>query len=282
MMPKNSSDSLWIAESVRTPIGGSFKSLSTFTAAQLGGIVIKELLSRCKVKKNLIDEVIFGNTVSAGAGQNIARQAAIAGGVDVSVPAYTLNSVCGSGLQSVISAAQAIMSGDADCIIAGGAESSSQCPFIVRKNDKGQEGQDHFIDSLIFDGLLCQITGKHMGELVESLAEQYKITREEQDEYSCQSHQKACRAQEQKKFQDEIVPVPIRDGQILLKDERPRPNINIERLKNLPAAFIKGGTVTAGGFSIPSDGAAAVLLASSAALRENKIKPRSEEHTSAL
>ena len=273
-MPKNSSDFVWIAESLRTPIGSSFKSLSTFSAAQLGGIVIKELLSKNKIKKDLIGEVIFGNTVSAGAGQNIARQAAILGGLSVSVPAYSVNSVCGSGLQSIISATQAILSGDADCLIAGGAESSSQCPFIVRKNDKGQQGHDHYLDSLIHDGLLCQIIGKHMGELAESLAEQYKITREEQDQYSFESHQKAGRAQEEKKFKDEIISVCVREGQTCSGDERPRSNISVELLKNLPAAFIKGGTVTAGNSSIPSDGAAAVLLASSVALKKNKIKPQ--------
>ncbi len=265
---------IYILDGVRTAVGSTFKSLKDFSAAQLGSLAIKEMLSRNKIGTDLISEVILGNTVSAGAGQNPARQAAFFSGLLASVPGVTVNSVCGSGLQSVIFSAQNISCQEKDFIIAGGAESASQCPSFVKKTEDGSAQQNNAVDSLIHDGLLCMLTGKHMGELAEFLAEKLSISREAQDEYALSSHLKATTAQDAGKFIAEIIPVTIKEGQFLSKDERPRKNITLDRLKSLPAAFKENGTVTAGNSSIPSDGAAVVLLASEAAVKKYTLKPK--------
>lgn len=274
MSQKNLSNSIYILDALRTPVGSTFKSLKDFSAAQLGAAVIKELVRRAEIKGESVNEVILGNTVSAGTGQNLARQAAVLAGLPVSTPAFSVNNVCGSGLQSVILAAQAIRCQEAELVVAGGTESASQSPGIIRKEDEEKNKEEQPLDSVIHDGLRCQITNKHMGELAEFIAEKFKISREEQDQHALESHLKACHAQEQGKFLNEITRITIKDGQYLAQDERPRKNINLERLASLPAAFKKDGTVTAGNSSIPSDGAAAVLLASEAMVKKYKSSPK--------
>ncbi len=260
---------IFIIDGVRTPIGATFKGLKNFTAAELGGIVIKEILSRNKIPSKLIDQVILGNTVSAGIGQNVARQAAVFGGLPSAAPTLAINNVCGSGLQAVILGAQAILAGDARCIVAGGTESATHAPYFFKRNTQAGKELSSKEDSLIFDGLFCQITQKHMGQLAEDMAEKYKISRKMQDAFSFQSHQKAVSAQAKGYFKNEIISVGT-----LKDDERPRKNINLERLSNLPSAFKEKGTVTAGNSSYPSDGAAAVLLASKEFIQQHKLKPK--------
>ncbi len=297
--------SAYILNALRTPIGSSFKSLKNFTAGQLGAVVIREIVRRQKVKKDAIEEVIFGNTVGAGTGQNLARQAAVAGGLAVSTPAYTVNNVCGAGLQSTFLAVQAIQSANASLILAGGAESATHCPrflteakstglpvdlaavlargFMPRASGdpKGRpltalEKSAHPPapqESLAYDGLFCQISGQRMGDLAEWLARDSNISRQEQDQFSLESQQKAVAAQAQGKFRKEIVPIKIFPNEFLKEDERPRTNIKIKTLASLPAAFIKEGSVTAGNSSIPSDGAAAVLVGSETIVKRHHSRP---------
>ncbi|MFA5059376.1 MAG: thiolase family protein [Candidatus Omnitrophota bacterium] len=278
-MTKHSIDShspneIYIVEALRTAIGGTNKALKDFSAVQLGGFVIKEILRQSSVPGDLVNQVILGNTVSAGLGQNPARHAAILGNLPDSVPALTINHVCGSGLQAVILAGQAIICQESDLVMAGGFESASRSPKILKKDASEKREDSDFSDSLIHDGLWCHITGKHMGELAEYLAEKNHISREEQDKYAYQSHLKACEAQELNQLAKEIVTVRINEDQIFTKDERPRRNISLERLSQLPAAFKDGGTVTAGNSCIPSDGAAVFLLASAQAVKKFKLKPK--------
>lgn len=264
------SSEVFIVDGSRTAIGSTFKALKSFTASQLAAFVIKDIVQKNKIPKELVDYVILGNTVSAGQGQNMARQAALLAKLPSFIPAFSVNEVCASGLQSVLLGAQAIMCKEARMVVAGGAESASQSPFVIRREDTDKS---NLIDSLIFDGLICQLTGKHMGDLAEALAVQFGISRLEQDKHALESHIRACRAKESGKFLNEIVSVETKDG-IFKEDQRPRRNINLERLGNLPPAFKKDGTVTAGNSCIPSDAAAILLLASSEALREAKIKPK--------
>lgn len=271
-MPKiNFLKNIFILDAARTAIGGTFKSLKNFTAPQLAAFAIQKIVRRNNIKENLINEVILGNTVSAGTGQNLSRQAAMFAGLPVTVPAFTVNSVCGSGLQAVILAAQSIACRKPQVIIAGGTESSSHSPKLIKNYEETKEP----LDSLIHDGLWCHLSHKHMGDLAEIIAEKFEISRPEQDRFAFESHKKSCRAQEENKFIKEIVPVAVAGNRVFAKDERPRKNINLENLASLPAAFkTSGGTVTAGNSSIPSDGAAVVLLASEEAVKENKLKPK--------
>ncbi len=272
---KPSPHTMYILDIVRTPVGSAFKSLKGFTASQLGGFSIKGLLERHPniSQGKLINQVILGNTVSAGTGQNLARQSAILAGIPAEVPAFTVNSVCGSGLQSVILASQAIACGDAEVIIAGGSESASHSPYLVPKNDKEKTRED-LTDSLIHDGLTCQLSHQHMGSLAEAIAEKFHITRQAQDEFSLRSHQKACSAQDKGKFLDEIIPIGLEGGKIFKQDERPRKNIDLEKLASLPAAFKVGGTVTAGNSCVPGDGAAVMAVVSAQAVQKYKLKPK--------
>ena len=262
---------IYIVEALRTPVGSSLKSLKGFSAAYLASAVIKELLARQGQIKDHIDEVLLGNTVSAGTGQNIARQAVILSGLPYSTPGTVVNSVCGSGLEAVIMGCRAIFCDGMDLVLAGGAESASQCPSLVY--GKGQAP----VDSLVHDGLWCAMSDQHMGQLAENLAAKYQISREEQDVFSCQSHQKAVGAQEQHAFDQEIVTVKKEDGSFVDKDDRPRKNTDLEKMKKLPAAFQEDGTITAANASAPADGAAVLLLSSSEGVKKYQLsKPKAK------
>lgn len=269
----NFQKNIFIVEAKRTAIGSTFKALKDFSAAELAGFAIKGTLDHSALKKDTVDQIIFGNTVSAGTGQNIARHAGFLAGLPVSTPGFTINHVCGSGLQALILGAQAIFSNEADIVMAGGTESASQAPYLVKRKDK-EKKEENLTDSLIYDGLTCQLTGKHMGNLVENIAQKFHVSRQVQDKFSFESHQKACLAQEAGKFNDEIVGVSLKSGEVFRQDQRPRKNIDLEKLNNLPPAFREGGTVTAGNSSIPSDGAAAFVLASQEAVKKYKLEPK--------
>ena len=270
MKEKNFLEDIFILEGLRTPVGRTFRGLKDLTAPQLACVVIKELLSQKKINLKEVNEVVLGNTVSAGAGQNLARQAVCLSGLPVTVPAYTVNCVCASGLQAVILSAQSIACGQAALSFAGGTESASHSPYIIRKDDKTQQQTD----SLIQDGLWCQMTDLHMGDLAEHLAQEFQITRERQDQYALESHLKACGARRASKFSGEIVPVKGEDGSIFDRDERPRENISLERLRALPSVFKEQGSVTAGNSPSPSDGAAVLAVASAQLVKKNKWKPK--------
>ncbi len=262
---------IFIVDALRTPIDSARKSLKNFSAADLASVAIKGILTRNHIQGKWIDQVILGNTVSAGAGQNLSRHAACLAGIPDEVPAFSVNHVCGSGLQAVILGIQAILCGDARMVLVGGTESASQSPLIV-KNKSEDNKENETVESLIHDGLTCQIVHKHMGELAELIAEKYNITRQQQDQFACQSHSKALRVMDGHKFKDEIIPMTLNDKEFLTKDRRVRKNIDLEKLASLPAAFKKNGTVTAGNSSIPCDGAAVLLLASKEMIEKHKIK----------
>jgi len=274
-MSRSDSNNIFLIDGVRTPIGSLFKGFKSVSAVELAAATLREIVRRPTLNPVWVDQVIMGNAVSAGTGQNLSRQATVASGLPVSTPAFTVNHVCGSGLQSVVLATQAIKAGDCRLIIAGGTENSSQNPFIVRRYHSEKITTSDLKDSLVLDGLWCEMTDAHMGELAEFLAEEYHITRGQQDQYALESHHKACLAQEANKFAGEIVGILLKGGEILKRDERPRKNIDLEKLMHLPPAFKKeGGTVTAGNSCIPCDGAGCVVVASAPAVKEYKLKPQ--------
>ena len=256
-----------IVSAVRTAIGNFQGSLAGVSAPELGGIVLKEALARAGSTAEHIDEVIMGNVLQAGLGQNPARQAAIKAGLPNTIASMTINKVCGSGLKSVMLAAQAIKAGDADAILAGGMENMSQAPYLLESARTGlRMGDSKVVDSMIRDGLWCAFDDTHMGITAENIAEQYGLTREEQDEFSAWSQQKAEQALAAERFRDEIVPVviPQRKGDPIVfeKDEFPRAGTTAATLGKLRPAFKKDGTVTAGNASGINDGAAALLVMS--------------------
>ncbi|MED5609148.1 MULTISPECIES: acetyl-CoA C-acetyltransferase [Pseudomonas] len=258
-----------IVAATRTAIGSFQGSLANIPAHELGAIVIRELLQRSGVKPEQVDEVILGQVLTAGAGQNPARQAAIAAGLPHEVPALTLNKVCGSGLKALHLAAQAIRCGDAEVVIAGGQENMSLSPYVLPKARTGlRMGHAQLVDSMIVDGLWDAFNDYHMGITAENLADKYGIGREAQDAFAAASQQKAVAAIEAGRFRDEIVPVsiPQRKGEALTfdTDEQPRAGTTAEALAKLKPAFRKDGSVTAGNASSLNDGAAAVLLMSAA------------------
>jgi acetyl-CoA C-acetyltransferase len=267
-----------IASAVRTPIGSFGGTLANITAAELGAIVIKEALKRANVEPAMVDEVLMGNVLQAGQGQNPARQAAIKAGIPVEVPSTTINKVCGSGLKTVAMAAQSIMLGDADIIVAGGMENMSLTPYLLDKARNGYRmGHGELTDVMIRDGLWCAFNDIHMGITAENLAEKYSITREEQDEYATLSQNRAEKALAADVFAAEIVPVeiPQRKGDPLIfaKDEYPRPGVTAAALSKMRPAFKKDGTVTAANASGINDGAAAVVLMSEEKAKELGITP---------
>lgn len=267
-------NNVYIVEGLRTAVGSPFKSLKKFTVPEMAGSVLRALLRKTKVKKNTIDEVFIGNVVGAGLGQNLARQVALAGGLPVTVPALTVNNVCGAGLQTVVLATRSLLTDNARLVICGGAESATHNPYYI-EGDMEQSFSLHDVkDSLIQDGLICAITKKHMGELAEAMAKRHHISRADQDLFALQSHLKAVRAQEKKIFADEIVPLNLGAKKIFRDDERPRRKITIENFKTLRPAFFRGGTVTAGNASAPADGAAVCLLASKAGVKAYALKPK--------
>ncbi|MCP1643185.1 acetyl-CoA C-acetyltransferase [Pseudomonas citronellolis] len=262
-----------IVAATRTAIGAFQGSLANIPAHELGAIVIRELLQRSGVKPEQVDEVILGQVLTAGSGQNPARQAAIAAGLPHAVPALTLNKVCGSGLKALHLAAQAIRCGDAEVVIAGGQENMSLSPYVLPKARTGlRMGHAQLVDSMIVDGLWDAFNDYHMGITAENLVEKYGISREAQDAFAAASQQKAVAAIEAGRFRDEIVPVsiPQRKGEALSfdTDEQPRAGTTAEALAKLKPAFKKDGSVTAGNASSLNDGAAAVLLMSAAKAKE--------------
>jgi len=267
-----------IASAVRTAIGSFGGSLMNVPVVDLGTAVINEALNRAGVKPEMVDEVIMGNVLQAGNGQNPARQAAVNAGIPTEVPSFTLNKLCGSGLRSVSLAFQMIMSGYNDIIVAGGMESMSTAPYISKDVRWGKRmGDFPMLDSMLTDGLNDAFKGYHMGVTAENIAEQWGITREEQDEFALNSQLKAVRAINEGKFKDEIVPVyiPQRKGEpkIFDTDEYPKAGVTIESLSKLKPAFKKDGTVTAGNSSGINDGAAAFVIMSADKAKELGIKP---------
>ncbi len=261
-----------ILSATRTPIGKFQGSLKPFTAPELGAIVVRNALERAGLESNQIDEVIMGCVLQAGLGQNPARQAALKAGLPPSVGALTINKVCGSGLKSVMLAAQAIALDDADIVIAGGMESMTNAPYLLTRAREGYRlGNAELVDSMINDGLWCAFDRWHMGETGEVVAEKYSITRDAQDAFAVGSHEKAIAAIKSGYFVHEIVPVriPQRKGEdlILTTDEGPRSETTIDSLARLKPSFRSGGTVTAGNASTINDGAAALVITSSAMAR---------------
>jgi acetyl-CoA C-acetyltransferase len=256
-----------IIGAVRTPIGKFQGTLKPFTASQLGAFVVRAAWERAQLSPSDIDEVIMGNVVSAGLGQNPARQAALGGGLPSEVAALTVNKVCGSGLKAVALAAQAIMTGDSHIVVAGGMESMSNTPYMLPKARDGYRlGDGTLVDSMIHDGLWDAFEKFHMGNTGEIVAEKYRVSRERQDEYALNSHRKALDAIRNGKFRDEIdgVLIPQKRGESLLfdTDEGPRSDTSMEALRTLKPAFKKDGTVTAGNAPGVNDAAAAVIVTS--------------------
>jgi acetyl-CoA C-acetyltransferase len=256
-----------ILSAVRTPTGRFLGSLKGFTAPQLGAIVVKEAVARAGLSPDQVDEVIMGNVLSAGTGQAPARQAAIRAGLPPKVAALTINKVCGSGLKAVMLAAQGIATGDTDIVVAGGMESMSNAPYLLARAREGLRlGHGELVDAMIHDGLWDAYDDQHMGCCGEVVAEQYAITRAQQDEYALESHRKAVAAIKAGRFKDEIVPVPLPqkkgDPVLMSDDETPREDTSLEALGRLKPAFKEGGTVTAGNAPGVNDGAAALVVAS--------------------
>jgi acetyl-CoA C-acetyltransferase len=256
-----------IMSAVRTPVGKFQGALSSFSATELGARVVAEVTHRAGVESDAVDEVIMGNVVQAGLGQNPARQAALRGGLNARVAAMTINKVCGSGLKAVALAAQNVTLGDSDVVVAGGMESMSNCPYLLPGARNGYRiGDSKIIDSMIHDGLWDVYEDFHMGMTAELVAEKYKISREEQDRFALQSHQRAVHAMNSCFIESQILPidVPQKKGEpmIMKRDESPRPDASLEALAKLRPAFKKDGTVTAGNAPGTNDGAAAVLVTS--------------------
>lgn len=256
-----------IVSAVRTAIGSFQGALKDVPATKLGAIVIEEAIRRAGIEKDQVDEVIMGNVLQAGLGQNPARQASIQAGLPQQVPAMTINKVCGSGLKTVHLATQAILAGDAEIVVAGGMENMSQAPYLLMgARDGYRMGNQQAVDSMIADGLWCAFNDYHMGVTAENLCTNYGLTREEQDEFAARSQQRATAAIEGGKFEEEIVAVeiPQRKGDpvVFKQDEYPKKGSTAEKLSGLRPAFKKDGSVTAGNASGINDGAAAVVVMS--------------------
>lgn len=267
-----------IVSAVRTAIGNFNGSLKDVSAPELGAIAIKGALEKAGITPEQVDEIILGNVLQAGLGQNPARQAAMEAGIPESVSSMTINKVCGSGLKAVHLATQAILAGDAEIVVAGGMENMSQAPYILKNARNGfKMGNQQLLDTLISDGLTCAFNDYHMGITAENLCDQYGLTREEQDEFAAASQTKAVNAIEEGKFKDEIVPVeiPQRRGEPIIfdTDEYPKKGTTAEKLASLRPAFKKEGSVTAGNASGINDGAAVLILMSRQKADELGIQP---------
>lgn len=262
-----------IVAAVRTPIGSFGGSLKDISTVDLGSLVIKNAIERAGLEPEQVDEVIMGNVLGAGLGQNVARQMSVHAGVPVTVPAFTINKVCGSGLKAVQLAVQAVLCGDAEVVVAGGAENMSQAPYILPNQRWGSRmGNATVVDTMLRDGLTDGFEDYHMGITAENVAEQYGITREDQDSFALQSQKRAVAAVESGRFKEEIIPVeiPQRRGEPLVfdMDEFPRKDVSLEGLSKLRPAFQKDGSVTAGNSSGINDGAAAVVVMSAEKAKE--------------
>ncbi len=271
---------VYIIRAKRTPIGTFGGSFEKIPAVDLGSAVVKNLLETTGLKSGEINEVIFGNVLSAGLGQNIARQIALKSGIPREVPSYSVNKVCGSGMKAVHNAFQSIALGEADVVIAGGTENMNQAPYVLNGARTGLKfGHKEMIDSMVNDGLWCAFNDYHMGITAENLAEKYNISRQQQDEFAYNSQQKAVKATKEGLFCKEIVSMPVRKGKLIedcSQDEHIRPETTIEKPSALKPAFKKDGTVTAGNASGINDGAAALILASEKFVLEKGITPVAE------
>jgi len=267
-----------IVSAVRTPTGKFLGTLKSLAATQLGALVVAEAVRRAGVDPQAVDECIMGNVVSAGLGQNPARQAALRGGLPDTVAALTVNKVCGSGLKAVMLADQAIRAGDIEIAVAGGMESMSNCPYLMPRVREGlRMGNAEVLDAMIVDGLWCAFENVHMGNAGEVVAEQYQVGRIAQDAYAAFSHLKAAKATNDGHFREEIVPVPVsqkgRDAIVVDRDEGIRPDTTPDSLAALKPAFKEGGSVTAGNAPGVNDGASALMVMSSARAQALGILP---------
>lgn len=268
----NKSKEVVIVSAIRTPIGIYRGSIKNIKSHQLGSIVIKEVLKRSKFNKDEIDEVIMGQVLTAGVGQNPARQAAINAGIPVSKPAYTINQVCGSGLRAVISGYQSIKLGESINIISGGQENMSIAPHSIFYRDEKKISEDKLFDTMINDGLIDAFNDYHMGVTAENVAKKFDISRQDQDEFALNSQKKTEAATLKNKFDEELIKIN-QDGNILNKDEHPRQDLELADLNKLKTVFKENGTVTPGNSSGINDGAAALLLTTSEEAEKKSIKP---------
>ncbi len=267
---------VYILSAVRTPIGKFGGSLATLTAADMGVVAAKAAMERAGIQPEQVKETIFGNARQAGGGPNPARQISIRSGVPQEVPAFTVNKACASGLKSIALAYQAILLGDAGCILAGGTESMSRVPYYLEARWGYRLGNQELVDGMYRDGFFCPMAKMVMGETAEVLAEHYKISREEQDEFALTSQARAGRAIAAGRFDAEIVPVTIEGKKgttTFSRDEHPFPDASMEKLGKLAPVFSKTGTITAGNSSGITDGAAAVVVASEHFVKTNNLKP---------
>ena len=268
----NKSNDVVIISAIRTPIGTYKGSLKKMRSDQLGSIVIKEILKQSKFSKDEIDEVILGQVLTAGAGQNPARQAAINAGIPITKPAYIVNQVCGSGLRAVISGYQSIKLGESMTIISGGQENMSIAPHSIFYRDEKKISENKLLDTMVNDGLIDAFNNYHMGVTAENVAKKFNISRQEQDEFALNSQKKTEKAFKDNKFSDELVRIN-HNGNILDKDEHPRNNLKMSDLEKLKTVFQDNGTVTPGNSSGINDGAAALLLTSLEQAKKKSIKP---------
>ena len=268
---------VYILSAVRTPIGKFGGALASMTAADMGTVAAKAAIERAGVRPEQIEEAIFGNARQAGGGPNPARQISIRSGVPQEVPAYTVNKACASGIKSIALGYQEIAMGNIECVLSGGTESMSRLPYYLEGARWGYRlGNQELVDGMYRDGFFCPLAQMLMGETAEVLVEQYKITREEQDEYALTSQTRAARAIKAGRFDDEIVPVTIegkKGATVFSKDEHPFPDASLEKLGKLAPVFSKTGSVTAGNSSGITDGAAAVIVASEHFVKGNNLKP---------
>ena len=274
-MSKNSNDVV-ITSALRTPIGRYKGSLKNLSASKLGSIVIKEVIYNSKLDVEEIDEVIMGHVLTSGLGQNPARQASIGAGLPVSKPAHIVNQVCGSGLRSVVSGYQSISLGENQIVVAGGQENMSRATHAIYYREEKKLSEKKLVDTMIKDGLLDSFNDYHMGVTAENVAEKYKISRDEQDNFSLNSQKKTEKAYIENKFKEELIKLQIKDGEknfIFEKDEHPRNNLNIEDLKKLKTVFKENGTVTPGNSSGINDGAAALVLMSRKQAEKKSLEP---------
>ena len=274
-MSKNSSDVV-ITSALRTPIGRYKGSLKNLSASKLGSIAIKEVIYKSKLDLEEIDEVIMGHVLTSGLGQNPARQASIGAGVPVSKPAHIVNQVCGSGLRSVVSGYQSISLGENQIVVAGGQENMSRATHAIYYREDKKFSENKLVDTMIKDGLLDSFNDYHMGVTAENVAEKYKISRDEQDNFSLNSQKKTEKAYSQNRFKDELIKLQIEDGDkklIFEKDEHPRENLSIDDLRKLKTVFKENGTVTPGNSSGINDGAAALVLMSREQAEKKSLEP---------
>ncbi len=269
---------VYIVSAKRTAIGKFLGTISDVTPAELGGTVIKNIIEETKINPKNIDEVVIGHVLSAGHSQGVGRQASLAGGIPVEVPAYSINLICGSGMKSVMLAYNSIKSGEGNLIIAGGVESMSKAPYLIPNSTrKGHKmGDFKTVDHMVLDALTDAYKGYHMGVTAENIAEKYKLTKKSQDEFAMKSQTKAIEAIDSGRFKDEIVPLEIKTRKetiIFDTDEHPNRKTSIEKLQSLKTIFKKDGTVTAGNASGINDGASVMLIASEEAVKKYNLKP---------